>query len=151
MYPRVLRSLILAVAAFVFAGCSMPSLETPACTESKNAVREFYSFHFGNEMEPSRKNIEARSKFLTDEFKSKVNQRYTSNYDTKPADEFTLTVGDPPKTFRVAECKELSPEKTEVSVLLFWRDETRTEQREVKVEAVDKNDRWLVNNISLSE
>lgn len=142
MYPRVLRSLILAVAAFVFAGCSMPSLETPACTESKNAVREFYSFHFGNEMRFSAQGLKNREKFLTPEFAATVRN------SAENIDPFTTGTDDLPKAFRVGECKEISPEKTQVSVLLFWRDESRTEQREIKVEAIDKNDSWLVNNIS---
>lgn len=143
MHRRPLLHLpILASAAFFAAACSIPSLETPACTESKNAIREFYSVHFGNEMRFSAVSLKQRERFLSPEFARSVS---TSPENTDP---FTTGTDDLPKAFRVGECKEMSPEKTQVSVLLFWRDETRTEQREIKVEAIDKNDSWLVNNIS---
>ncbi|HLM00806.1 MAG TPA: hypothetical protein VK400_07100, partial [Pyrinomonadaceae bacterium] len=45
-------------------------------------------------------------------------------------------------------CRALAPDKTESQVLLFWKDDARTEQREIKVEAVKENDKWLIGNIS---
>lgn len=122
--------------------CSLPSLETPACTESRNALREFFSFHFGNDMKFSDESLKLREKYLSPEFRAKI--------ASTPAgtDPFTSGSDDLPKAFRVGECTELSPEKTVSTVLLFWKDDTRTEQREIKVEAIDVNDSWLVNNIS---
>ena len=61
---------------------------------------------------------------------------------------FTTDSDDIPRAFRVGECREISPERTESNVLLFWRNDERTEQREIKVETVDKNDTWLVNKVS---
>ena len=132
----------LLLISFGASGCSIPSLESPACTESKNAVREFYSYHFGNEMKFSAEELKHRQKFLTPEFASAV---ASSPEGTDP---FTTGSDDIPKAFRVGECQEISPEKTESSVLIFWRNDERTEQREIKVEAVDKNDTWLVNKVS---
>ncbi len=122
--------------------CSLPSLETPACTESRNSLREFFSFHFGNDMKFSDESLKLREKYLSPEFRAKI--------ASTPAgtDPFTSGSDDLPKAFRVGECTELSPEKTISTVLLFWKDDTRTEQREIKVEAIDVNDSWLVNNIS---
>mgnify|MGYP007037811050 CR=1 FL=1 len=122
--------------------CSLPSLETPACTESRNALREFFSFHFGNDMKFSDESLKLREKYLSPEFRAKI--------ASTPAgtDPFTSGSDDLPKAFRVGECTELSPAKTVSTVLLFWKDDTRTEQREIKVEAIDVNDSWLVNNIS---
>lgn len=142
MHRRILQLLILVSAAVFVAACSIPTLESPACTESKNAVREFYSYHFGNEMKFSAQGLKQRAKFLTPEFAEAVGG---SPENTDP---FTTGTDDLPKAFRVGECKEISPEKTQISMLIFWRDETRTEQREIKIEAIDKNDSWLVNNIS---
>ena len=142
---RIRRSVIascLLLVGFIFLSCSVPSLETPACTESKNAVREFYSYHFGNEMKFSPEGLKYREKFLTPEFaKAVTNSR-------EGTDPFTTGSEDLPKAFRVGECREISPERTESSVLLFWRSDDRTEQREIKVEAVDRNDTWLVNKVS---
>jgi hypothetical protein len=32
--------------------------------------------------------------------------------------------------------------------LLFWKDDVRSEQQELKIEAVKQNDKWLISNIS---
>jgi len=130
------------VLTFLSTACSVPSLESPACTESKNAVRDFYSQHFGGDMKLSAENLKAREKFLTPEFARSV---AAAKEGTDP---FTTGTDDIPKTFRVGDCREISNEKTEASVLIFWRTDERTEQREIRVEAVDINDRWLVNNVS---
>lgn len=122
--------------------CNVPTLESPACSESKNAVREFYSYHFGNEMKFSTEGLKRREKYLSPEFLASA---ASSKEGTDP---FTTGTDDLPKAFRVGECREISPEKTESSVLLFWRTDERTEQREIKVESIDKNDVWLINKIS---
>jgi len=31
--------------------------------------------------------------------------------------------------------------------VLFWRDDTRNEQREIRVETIKQNDQWLINKI----
>ena len=135
-----LRLIILI--AFGATACSIPNLESPACTESKNAVREFYSFHFGNEMKFSAEGLKRREKFLAPEFAQSI---AGSKEGTDP---FTTGSDDIPKAFRVGECREISAERTESNVLLLWRNDDRTEEREIKVETVDKNDAWLVNKIS---
>ena len=61
-------------------------------------------------------------------------------------DYFTVT-DDYPKAFRVGECKVISPERTEFQVLLFWRDDTRTEQREINVEVAKQSEKWLVDKV----
>lgn len=119
----------------------MPSLESPACAESKDAVREFYSLHFGNEMKFSAEGMKLRERFLTPELARSV---AASPEGTDP---FTTGTDDFPKAFRVGECREHSTERTESTVLLLWRTDDRTEQREVKVETIDKNDKWLINAI----
>ena len=129
-------------AAFAASSCSVPSFESPACTESKNAVREFYSYHFGNEPKFSAEGLKLRAKYLSPEFAAAVAE---SKEGTDP---FTSGTDDIPKAFRVGECREISPERTESSVLLFWRTDERTEQREIRVEAIDNNDTWLVNKVS---
>lgn len=140
---RGTRALILALLIALGAtACSIPSLESPACTESKNAVREFYSYHFGNEMKFSVEGLKHRERFLTPDLAKAL---ANSPVGTDP---FTTGSDDIPKAFRVGECREISPEQTESSVLIFWRSDERTEQREIKVEAVDKNDTWLVNKVS---
>lgn len=133
---------LLLFLALATTACTVPSLESPACTESKNAVREFYSYHFANEIKFSSDGLKHRERFLTPEFAT------AAANSSEGTDPFTTGSDDIPKAFRVGECHEISPERTESSVLLFWRSDDRTEQREIKVEAVDKNDTWLVNKVS---
>lgn len=121
--------------------CSIPNLETPSCTESRTVVREFYSFHFGNDVKFSADNLKLRERFLTPEFAR------SESASTEGTDPFTTGNTDFPKAFRVGECKEISPDRTEFQVLLFWRDDTRTEQREIGVETEKRNGEWLLDRI----
>lgn len=120
--------------------CSIPNLEKAECTQSRDAVKEFYSYHFGNEMKFTEANLKPREKFLSPEL-TKLLQKFVTE-----SDPFTLT-DDLPKAFRVSGCSVTDANKADVGVLLFWRDETRTEQREIHVETVKQNDKWLINNI----
>lgn len=124
------------------AGCSIPNLEPPACTDSRTSVREFYSFHFGNDMKFSSENLKLRERFLTPDLSKSMDSMQ------EEVDPFTTGNSDFPKAFRVGECNEISPGRTEFQVLLFWRDDTRSEQRVIKVTAAKQNEKWLVDTIS---
>lgn len=127
---------------FCLPSCSVPNLEEPECTEARQTLKEFYSFHFGNEMQPTAENLKQRGKFLTDEFTERLK---VVSGETDP---FTLT-SDLPKAFRVGGCQTIESQKrVSFGVLLFWKTDTRTEQREIRVEAVRQNDKWLINKIS---
>lgn len=121
--------------------CSVPNLETAECTEARGAVKEFYSFHFGNEMKFSSENLALREHFLTAEL---VDSLRETNED---ADVFTTGTTDIPKAFRVGACEVLSPGLTRLEVLLFWRDNTRSEQRAIHVETMKRGDKWLIDKI----
>jgi hypothetical protein len=122
-------------------GCSIPNLEKPECAAARQTVREFYSYHFGNDMKPSEENLRQREKFLT----ARLKQNLAAQSDGKK-DYFTET-DDYPKAFRVGSCEAASTDKTVFEVVLFWKDDTRSEQREIKVETVKQNDKWLINKV----
>ena len=124
-----------------FAACSIPNLEDAECTEARQAVREFYSFHFGGEMKFSPENLRLREKYLTPEFAASLRGAATD------ADVFTVNSNDYPKAFRPANCRAIAPDKAVFEVLLFWKTETRSEQRRIEVETIKRNDRWLINKI----
>ncbi len=124
-----------------FGGCSVPNLELPECTTARSRVKEFYSYHFGNDMKPSGENLQQREKFLSEDLIRQLQQQPDAAKDY-----FTQT-DDYPKAFSVGACEVISPDKTVFEVLLFWKDDTRSEQREIKVETIKENNSWLINKI----
>ena len=62
-------------------------------------------------------------------------------------DPFTTGDTDFPKAFRVGECQVVAPDRTRFEVLIFWKDDTRTEQRSLFVETTTSGDRWRVDKI----
>ncbi|HEY8559829.1 MAG TPA: hypothetical protein VIL74_05455 [Pyrinomonadaceae bacterium] len=133
--------LLASVFCLLSACGSVPNLEAPECTAARGVVKEFYSYHFGNEMKFSPENLKQREKFLTPEYYESL-QRARGE-----ADVFTTNNTDYPKAFRVGKCEIVDPAKTNVQVLLFWKDDARTEQREITAEVVREGDKWLVNKV----
>jgi hypothetical protein len=127
--------------ALCISSCSVPNLEKPQCTAARDAVKRFYSFHFGNDIHPSLENLKARDQFLTTELVTSL-----SKSNETATDYFTSTE-DYPKAFRVGECTAESGVKVTLQVLLLWRDDIRNDQKEVKVEAVKTADKWLINKV----
>jgi hypothetical protein len=126
---------------FTFAACSVPNLETPECTAGRQAVKEFYSFHFGNEMKPSKENLQRRERFLSENLK-----RQLSAPTDAAIDYFTAT-DDYPKAFRIGECTAENENKAVFQIVFFWKDDVRSLQREIKAETVKENGKWLINRI----
>jgi hypothetical protein len=92
-------------------------------------------------MKPSEENLRQRGKFLTGGLK----QNLAAQSDGK-TDYFTAT-DDYPKAFRVGGCEVASNDKTVFEVVFFWKDDKRSEQREIKVEAIKQADKWLINKV----
>ena len=131
---------------FVFliaqAGCSLPNLEKPQCTAARDAVKRFYSYHFANDMKPSAENLKSKEQFLTSDL-----YRDLSVAKEPSIDYFTET-DDYPRAFRIGTCNADADDRARLQVVLLWRDDTRTEQKEVYVEAVKTGEKWLVNKVS---
>ena len=132
----------LLVACSILVSCSIPNLEPAACIEARTPIREFYSFHFGNDVKFSPENLRKREQFLTADFAS----RLTNAADG--VDPFTTGDTDFPKAFRVGSCRAIDPDKAEFQVLLFWKDDIRSEQREIKVVEAKLGGRWRVDDVS---
>ena len=92
-------------------------------------------------MKPSKENLQKREKFLSDNLKQKLNAQAET-----ATDYFTAT-DDYPKAFRVGSCEIVSEQKAVFQIVLFWRDNTRSEQREIKVETVKQNNKWLIDKV----
>lgn len=132
---------LLSAVFFALSCSSIPNLEPPECVDSRGVVKEFYSFHIGNEMKFSQENLKLREKFFTSEYFQSLQNVQTDG------DVFTTKNTDFPKAFRIGKCEVVAPDKTNVEVILFWKDDTRSEQREIKAETVKQNDKWLINKI----
>lgn len=133
----------LCIFNFIFlVGCSQPVLESEQCIESRDTVKRFYSFHFGNEMKPSAENLAERKKFLSKELQENLARENDSKKDY-----FTQT-DDYPKAFRVGSCENSASGRAKFEILLFWRRNEINIQREIKVEAVRENGKWLVDKVA---
>ncbi len=140
-----IQHLLLTFCILLFAfliNCSIPNLEKPECREAQTTVKEFYSYHFGNDMKFSTENLRRREKFLSADF--------VKNLQNAPPeiDVFTTNSTDYPKAFRIGGCKIEAADKAVFEVLFFWKDDTRSEQREINVEVVKQNDTWLISKIN---
>lgn len=133
--------LLFFASGILFSACSIPNLEKPECVESRETVKQFYSVHFGNDLKPNLENLKKSESYLTPRlFEELKNQNETAK------DYFTQTE-DYPKAFRVGGCEVVSQNKTVFEILLFWKDDTRNEQREIKVETVKENEKWLIDKV----
>ncbi len=142
-WRRILFFCLLPSVFYLLLSCgSVPNLEPPECTDSRIAVKEFYSYHFGNEMKFSEENLKKREKFLTPELFESLQSLQTEN------DVFTTNNTDFAKAFRVGKCEVSDSAKTSIEVLLFWKTDTRSEQKAIHVEVVKQNDKWLINKIT---
>jgi hypothetical protein len=120
----------------------VPNLEEQDCREARDVVREFYSFHFGNDMHPSADNVRLREKYLTSRLKDNL-----LNAPATDVDYFTAT-SDLPKAFRVGGCTVNAPgQSVNFDVLLFWKDDKRTEQKHVSVAVRKENEKWLIDRV----
>ena len=133
---------LLCAFCYFLSACSIPNLETNECIAARPAIREFYSYHFGNDQRFGPEDLAAREEFLTPELAERLR-------NVPPEiDPFTLTA-DTPKAFRLGECRTVEPErKASFDVVLFWKTDDRSEQSVVKAEAVKQNEKWLVNGVT---
>ena len=136
-----MKIFVVFLAAMFASSCSMPNLEPVECTESRDAVKSFYSQHFASDMKFTADALKEKSKFLTPEFAALLGKFVTES------DPFTLSQ-DKPRAFRVGGCKvNRAGEKTEVTALVFWKDQTKTEQLPIRFDMAKQDDKWLINNI----
>lgn len=140
-FNNLISCLLISAGLAILSGCSQPILEPEQCIASRDTVKRFYSFHFGNDMKPSKENLEKRAEYLSND----LIKRLIKQTDQK-TDYFTQT-DDFPKAFRVGGCEAVSPERAVFDILIFWKTEERSEQRELKVEAINENSNWVINKV----
>jgi hypothetical protein len=136
----VFIGVILGLAAISLSGCSVPNLETPQCVAARDAAKRFYSFYFGSDMN-ALENAKALSGFLTNELSSSL-------AGPKGKIDYFTASENFPKAFRVGACTSDSSDSATLQVVLLWRDDASSDQKEVQVEIVKRGDRWLINKVS---
>jgi hypothetical protein len=121
---------------------SIPNLDEPECAASRETVKKLYSFHFDKNMLFSQEGLKERERFLTPEFVQSLQKLQAEN------DVFTTDSADIPRAFRLGDCKVIEPNKTNVEILLLWKNaEEESRQQIINAEVVKQNDKWLVNKI----
>ncbi|MBA3632399.1 MAG: DUF3828 domain-containing protein [Acidobacteria bacterium] len=115
-------------------------MESKECTEARNTVKELYSYHFGNDMKFTKENLKQREKYLSEELKQELEKK------TESATDYFTATDDYPKAFRIGNCNVVEMDKkVNMQVLLFWKTDTRSEQKEIYVEVIKDKDKWLIN------
>lgn len=139
---RIAIAFCLITCALCFGACgSIPNLESAECTAVRNSARQFYSFHFANNMVPSRETFKAREQFLTPRFNATLAVAPQSDLDP-----FTMAV-ELPRTFKIAECTALSPTNVDIKIQTYWRDDVSTRQQEVQANFINEGGKWLLDSV----
>ena len=137
------RAVLFCLLSFAIAisGCRFYSLEPVECTEARVAAKQFYSFHFGNDMRATAENYKLRERFLTPRYYTALAAAAEGSLD-----QFTLTQ-DHPKTFKIGECKADSATNVDLQIQLYWRDDYNTVQQEVVANMVNESGKWLLDGV----
>ena len=114
--------------------CSIPNLEKPECVESREIVKQFYSFHFGNDMKPNLENLKQRKNFLSENLFEEL------KVQTETAKDYFTQTDDYPKAFRVGGCEALTADKTILEILIFWK--TRNAHRTKNIKSRNHQSEW---------
>src|ERR1035437_2069868 len=128
----------VAILLILVSSCSIPNLEKPECTESRDSVKQFYSLYIGTDEQDRQQNWERFQKFFAPGFSPSPN--------SGGPDPFTLAT-DWPTTFKVGERRVRANDKTDLQVQLYWRTDPVVVQKEVHVEVVKINGAWMINKI----
>jgi hypothetical protein len=129
-----------------FAACSIPQVEDPKCTESRETVRSFYAQHLADESQTSftRENIAKKEKFLTPEFyrllTGALDKQQTFSRDVFADSE------QGPTGFKVGECKVSGENTVTHTVRLFWKIDAKPIVGDIKVEEEKRGDTWLISD-----
>ena len=128
--------LLLLTGSFQLA-CSIPNLEGQQCTEARDAVREFYSWYMGTDAEMRQKQIDVFNRYVAPNFHS------AAGPDSDP---FYLSQTTP-TTFKIGKCEQKDDSQVTVQVQLYWRQDGKTDQKEVYAEVKKATSGWLIDKV----
>ena len=133
--------LIVCVISVANLACGVPNLESAECAAARVAAKQFYSFHFANDMSPTDENLRARQRYLTPRYFAALPSAMTGDLDP-----FTMTA-DHPRTFKVGECREATLTNVDLQIQLYWRDDEKTVQQEVVANMVKQDGVWRLDGV----
>ena len=62
------------------------------------------------------------------------------------SDPFYLS-GTTPTTFKIGKCEQRDDSHVTIQVQLYWRQDGKTDQKEVYADVVKSGDRWLIDKV----
>ena len=136
-------SLLAISLAVVFASCSVPTLESDSCSDARLSLKKLYSLHFDRGFEKGEDYLSKRGNLITDRLKDEIDGPTGFDYLTQ--------TDDPPKAFRIGKCTETGKDEVSLSVLLFWKDDQRDEQREINASMTRTEGRWAVDRVEKAD
>jgi hypothetical protein len=153
---------VLLLACLALMSCSIPQVEDGKCTVSRETVRSFYSEHFadGDKISFTKESVTKKEKFLTPEFYQTAQKQFavlekfkTDHPEAKQIDEDLFIDGDPftnsmnyPTGFKVGECEISGENNVSHNVRLFWKNDNKPFERDMKVEMEKRGDKWLISD-----
>lgn len=119
-------------------GCSIPNFESQQCSEARDSVKEFYSWYLGTDPEQRAKQPDIFRKFIS--------QGSLLNNSGGEIDPF-FNSATAPTTFKIGKCEMAGATRTNIQVQLYWREGSKTEQKEVYADTAKSGDKWLIENV----
>lgn len=92
-------------------------------------------------MSPSNVGLKARQRYLTPRYFEMLSAGEASDLDP-----FTMT-REYPRTFKIGECREVSPTDVDLQIQLYWKDDEKTVQQEVIANMVRLGDEWRLDGV----
>ena len=137
---RSVRQAVAAVYVFILfslAGCSIPNLEGQQCTEARDAVHDFYFWYLGTEPAMRDKQRDVYDRFIAPQF---------STVSKTNVDPFFLS-DTTPTTLKIGKCEMKDDSHVTMQVQLYWRQDGKTDQKEVYADVAKSGDKWLIDKV----
>lgn len=117
--------------------CSIPNLEGQQCTEARDTVKEFYSWYMGTDAETRQKQNEIYYRYIASNFQSSAGPE---------TDKFYLSETTP-TTFKIGKCEQTNDQRIAMQVQLYWRQDGKTDQKEVYADLIKVRDSWQIDKV----
>jgi hypothetical protein len=101
-------------------------------------VKDFYSWYLGTDAKTRAQQETTYDRFIASDFQTSVSD---------DLDPFFLSPTTP-TTFKIGKCDVDSETRVSIQVQLYWRYESKTDQKEVYAEVFRTGDKWLIYKVA---